>query len=431
MTMWGAASAAPHGHEWAEVIDARTRQLGFAGFMRQAFLWALLPIVALILISPSVADAQVATNITPTQTAPLDLNTEVETDGSTTLIIGGTRPGGGTNLFHSFDFFSLGADNTARFLNDMQLPTDNIFGRVIGGEASTIDGTLQTNNPLNAADPMNFGAAHLWLVNPSGLLLGPNARIEVGGSVSMSTANYLRFEFEGTSTLFDMLSSPASLGQLSVAPVVTFGFVGSNPGDITVQGSQFSVTDGQSISLVGGNVSIESGTAEGGIAQPAQLSAPNGKIQLASAASTGEFDTAALQALPNVDGTSFTSFGSVSLAQGSHLDVSGVNTVFVKGGQLVLSVNDATLSTSANSAPSDTVSLSPGSLLLTSNSGEDPGAELQLSASDVQMNGAFIGSVTTGSGGGDVRVMAGRLTIVNGAGIITAKVEVEQVGICS
>jgi filamentous hemagglutinin family protein len=182
-----------------------------------ALQWALLLTLLLVLNAPDTMYAQVVTNITPTTTAPLDLGTEVDTVGSTTEITGGTRPGSGTNLFHSFDFFTLGTNDVAHFMNGMMLPTTNIIARVIGGEASksVIDGTLRTNNPLNVADPMNFGAANLWLVNPSGLLLGPNARVEVGGSVSMSTANYLRFD--GTSALFDMLSSPASLGPLSVA----------------------------------------------------------------------------------------------------------------------------------------------------------------------------------------------------------------------
>ena len=218
----------------------------------QAFQWTLLPILLLVLNTSDATYAQVVTNIAPTTGTSLDLGTDVNPVGTTTQITGGTRPNNGTtpgtNLFHSFDSFTLGTGDIAHFMNDMQLPTTNIFTRVIGGELSTIDGTLRTNNPLNVTDPMNFGAANLWLVNPSGLLLGPNARIEVGGSVSMNTANYLRFEFEGTSAFFDMLSSPASLGPLSVAPVVAFGFVGSNPGAITVQGSQFSVTDGQSIS---------------------------------------------------------------------------------------------------------------------------------------------------------------------------------------
>jgi filamentous hemagglutinin family protein len=397
-------------------MDESTPSSRHSDSLGQTFLWALIPTLLLVLTPPNGTYAQIVTNITPTQTAPLDLGTDVNTVGTTTEITGGTRPNNGTNLFHSFDFFTLGTGDTAHFLNDMQLPTNNIFGRVIGGEVSTIDGTLQTNNPLNAADPMNFGAANLWLVNPSGLLLGPNVRIDVGGSVSMSTANYLRFD--GTSTLFDMLSSPASLGPLSVAPVVAFGFVGSNPGDITVQGSQFSVTDGQSISLVGGNVSIESGTAEGETDQPVQLSAPNGKIQLASAASTGEFDTATLQALPNADSTSFTSFGSVSLAPGSHINVSGASTVFIKGGQIVLSVNDAVLTTSQTSGEPETISLSQGSSIMTSNSGAEPGADVQITVGNLSLDGAgtTITTATFGDGnGGNITANVETLSVTNGA----------------
>ena len=370
---------------------------------------------------PAAGDAQVATNITPTTTAPLDIGTDVNTVGTTTQITGGTRPGNGTNLFHSFDSFTLGTGDVAHFMNDMQRPTTNIVGRVIGGEVSEIDGTLRTNNPLNTADPMNFGAANLWLVNPSGLLLGANARIEVGGSVSMSTANYLRFE--GTAALFDMLSSPASLGPLSVAPVAAFGFVGSNPGALTVQGSQFSVTEGQSISLVGGTISIESGTAEGGSVQPVRLSAPNGKIQLASAASSGEFDAATLQPLPNADGASFTSFGSVSLAPGSTINVSGTSTVSIKGGKIVVSVNDAvltTLTTSQTPGLPETISLNPGSSIVTSNSGTDQGADIQLIASHVEMDEASMSSTTTGAGpGGDITASVGTLSLTNSALIIT------------
>ena len=115
-----------------------------------------------------------------------------------------------------------------------------------------------------------------------------------------------------------------------------------------------SVTPGQSISLVGGNITIQSGTPEGGTAQPARLSAPNGKIQLASAASPGEFDAATLQPLPNVNTTSFTSFGSASLAPGSTIHVSGEQTASIRGGQFVLSVNDAVLSTAQSPGPPDT-----------------------------------------------------------------------------
>src|SRR5262245_12196366 len=57
-------------------------------------------------------------------------------------ITGGTR--NGTNLFHSFGFFSVGGGDTANFLNDSGLATSNIIGRVTGGQTSSIFGTIKT-----------------------------------------------------------------------------------------------------------------------------------------------------------------------------------------------------------------------------------------------------------------------------------------------
>ncbi len=96
---------------------------------------------------------------------------------------------------------------------------------------------------------------------------------------------------------FNAIPNLAADALLTALPVASFGFLGSNPGAITIQGTQFSVTEGQGISLVGGKVTIQSGTPDGGIST-SSTSAPNGKIQLASAASPGEFDAATLQALP-------------------------------------------------------------------------------------------------------------------------------------
>jgi hypothetical protein len=174
------------------------------------------------------------------------------------------------------------------------------------------------------------------------------------------------------------------------------------------------VTDGQSISLVGGDISIGLGTPEGGTAQPARLSAPNGNILLASAASPGEFDAATLQPLPNVDGASFTSFGSIALASGSSIDVSGASTVSIRGGQFVLSVNDATLTTSESPA-ADTILLSQGSSIVTSNSGAEPGADVQITVGTLQMDGAFIFSSALSEGkGGDIQVSAQNVTLNTG-----------------
>src|SRR6478609_8553640 len=89
-------------------------------------------------------------------------------------ITGGTRPGGGANLFHSFGDFNVPTNNIANFLNNSGLPTSNILGRVTAGNPSVIYGLIQTNGPGG------FGNANLFLMNPAGFLFGPNATLNVG-----------------------------------------------------------------------------------------------------------------------------------------------------------------------------------------------------------------------------------------------------------
>jgi filamentous hemagglutinin family protein len=425
-------------------MDDSTARSRHPDAIRTAFLWALLPSLVLVLNASDITYSQVVvtTNITPTTTAPLDLGTNVDTVGATTEIMGGTRPNNGTNLFHSFDYFDLGTGDVAHFMNDMQLPTDNIFARVIGGEVSTIDGTLQTNNPLDPADPMNFGAANLWLVNPSGVLLGPNARVEVGGSVSISTANYLRFD--GQSALFDMLSSPASLDQLTVAPVAAFGFLGPDlPSPITIQGSILEIPQGHSLSLVGGDLTVQAQTFEDGTIQAASLRAPGGQLNLVSVASPGEVLVPSFQTGPNINGASFTTMGTVTLKEGAGLDVSGQfdefgtpigngnsGTVFVRGGQLVMDASTILANTvgavdgaaiAVDIQVSQDVALSNGTLISAANFGSGRGGDVVIAAGNVYLlNTSTIITGSSGPGrGGDVHVTADSLTLENGSRMTT------------
>ena len=350
---------------------------------------------------PPITSSELNTQVSPPLTLPTG---QTQYD-----ITGGTRPDGGVNLFHSFGDFNVPNNNIANFLNDSGLATSNILGRVTEGNISNIFGTIRTTG---------FMGANLFLMNPAGFLFGPNATVNVGGMVAFTTADYLRL---ADGVRFNAIPDAAADALLSPAPVAAFGFLGSNPGAITVQGSQFTVTEGTGISLVGGNIAIESGTPDGGIAQPARLSAPNGKIQLASASSPGEFDATTLQALTNVDGALFTSFGSFSLAPGSNINVSGTNTVSIRGGQFVLSVNDAVLTTAESVGPQETISFNRGSSIVTSNSGAEPGADIQIIAGNFQMDGASIQSTTTGDRpGGNISITNTQtVNLSNGAQIVS------------
>lgn len=229
-------------------------------------------------------------------------------------ITGGTRPGGGGNLFHSFGEFGVPTDNIANILNDSALPTNNIFSRVTGGNPSNIFGTIQTQG---------FGNANLFLTNPAGIVFGPNATLNVGGATHFTTADYLRL---ADGVQFTALPG-AQDALLSVAPVAAFGFLEGNPSPISVEGSTLSVEEGQTLSLVGGDITIGSG-----------LNAPGGKIAVASVASSGEVLADTFASSPNVNGESFTAMGNISLLEGTTLDVSGDTggAVVIRGGQLMV-----------------------------------------------------------------------------------------------
>src|SRR5438093_6943801 len=170
-------------------------------------------------------------------------------------ITGGTRPGNGHNLFHSFGQFGVPTNNIGNFLNDSGLATSNILGRVTGGNVSNIFGTIQTTD---------FGNANLFLMNPAGFLFGPNATLNVGGMATFTSADYLRLT---DGVRFNAIPNAAADALLSTASVAAFGFLGSNPGAITVQGSHLSVQPDQGLSLVGGNITIQNGTLENGTIQ--------------------------------------------------------------------------------------------------------------------------------------------------------------------
>ncbi|MFY7804691.1 MAG: filamentous hemagglutinin N-terminal domain-containing protein, partial [Limnoraphis robusta] len=89
-------------------------------------------------------------------------------------IDGGAVRGG--NLFHSFQEFNIREGRGAYFSNPDNII--NILTRVTGGNISEILGTLGV-----------LGNANLFLINPNGIVFGPNARLDVGGSFFATTAD--------------------------------------------------------------------------------------------------------------------------------------------------------------------------------------------------------------------------------------------------
>ena len=177
--------------------------------------------------------------------------TTINTVGNQTDITGNQVSG--NNQFHSFTNFNIDAGKTANFIPN-NASIQNILSRVTGGTPSQIQGIIQSSSGVN-----------LFLMNPSGILFGNGASLNVQGSFTATTANAIGF---GNNNWFNAAGNN-SYANLTGTPN-QFGFNSANPGAIVNQGN-LSVTSGNSLNLIGGTV-INTGT----------LSAPGGNITIAA-----------------------------------------------------------------------------------------------------------------------------------------------------
>ncbi|QLE46952.1 filamentous hemagglutinin N-terminal domain-containing protein [Nostoc sp. C057] len=168
----------------------------------------------------------------------------------------------GTNLFHSFEQFSVSAERTAYFNNAIDI--QNIISRVTGNSISKIDGILKAN-----------GTANLFLINPNGIIFGPNASLNIGGSFVATTASSLNFadgtKFSATSPQAKpllTLSVPIGLQFGATAAPIRNQSQASPDGAVNIfgQGVGLQVQRGKTLALIGGNITLEGGniTARGG-----------------------------------------------------------------------------------------------------------------------------------------------------------------------
>ncbi|MEB3283306.1 MAG: filamentous hemagglutinin N-terminal domain-containing protein [Lyngbya sp.] len=324
-----------------------------------------LTILPILGIFSSVATAQ----IIPDQTLPN--NTTVTPEGNIFRVEGGTQAGG--NLFHSFQDFSIQTGSAVFFNNAVDI--QNIISRVTGGNLSLIDGLIQAN-----------GTANLFLLNPNGIIFGPNAQLNIGGSFVSSTANSLIFN---DGQVFSAIN-PQNPPLLSVN--VPIGLqLGSTPSAITNRSQAvgigldgnpaptgLQVQPGQNITLVGGNINLEGGnlTAFGGTIE---LGTVNNGVWLFG------------------NGTSFNSAasGQILLSENSQVTTNGLS-----GGAINLQ--------------SGKITLTNGSGLSANTLGDFDGQGINIQASEVNIqNQAFVSaSALLGRGaGGGININADKVTL--------------------
>ncbi len=156
------------------------------------------------------------------------------------LDITGTQVSG-KNQFHNFQTFNVNAGQTANFIPN-NATIQNILSRVSGGTPSQIQGVIQSTNGIN-----------LFLMNPSGILFGNGASLNLNGSFTATTANAIGF---GNNNWFNAAGN-SNLNALTGDPT-QFAFTSSNPGAIVNTGT-LTLPANQSLNLIGGTV-INTGT---------------------------------------------------------------------------------------------------------------------------------------------------------------------------
>ncbi|AFY58583.1 filamentous hemagglutinin family N-terminal domain protein [Rivularia sp. PCC 7116] len=211
---------------------------------------------------PNSASAQIVKDAT------LPNNSSIKTRDNIKVITGGTEAG--SNLFHSFEQFSVPTNTTAYFDNAANI--QNIITRITGKSISNIDGILRAN-----------GTANLFLINPNGIVFGENAALDIGGSFLATTASSINFA-DGTKFSATQPQT-APLLTINVPTGLQFGPTAApirnqsqaSQNDATnssVRTVGLQVPTGKTLALIGGDVNLEGGN----------LTADSGRIELGSVA---------------------------------------------------------------------------------------------------------------------------------------------------
>ncbi|CBN58921.1 MULTISPECIES: filamentous hemagglutinin N-terminal domain-containing protein [Kamptonema] len=297
----------------------------------------------------------------------------------------------GVSLFHSFREFNVGEGRGAYFANPNGII--NIFTRVTGGNPSNILGVLGVQ-----------GNANLFLLNPRGIIFGPNARLDLRGSFIGSTGSGIFFDNGFEFSAVDANAVPL----LAINIPVGLNFR-ENPGTI-VNTSQaigptptlpplpieipvsnklgLAVAPGQTLALIGGDIQLQGGN----------LTAYSGQILLGSVQSPGlvQFEPTALGLNLNYD--NIQNFGNLEM-NGAFINTSGLGggKIDIRGSNVTVSSSGILGLTLGNIDGRDininaqNLRIDKGSQIIPATLGDGMGSDLNIHATDsVEMIGLGI-----------------------------------------
>lgn len=338
----------------------------------------------------------------------------------------------GRHLIHSFDLFDVGEGDTARFLAPAGVgPGDirSVIARVTGPRSSQIDGAIDTDADL--------AGAHLFLLNPHGVLFGDGASVDLDGSLSISTADALEFEDEGGSSTgaLPVAAVPPSGGWASLdGEPGRFVFRGGRAGAVRLGGEFYLASDSAESPGWRGDLTVAAGSVEiagGAILKAGDCEAGCSGSSIASLATLGiaavgegaaevpvldvasaTFDVSGLDLRPFGDTLGEPSPGDVRIGRGAELatvvqDV-GQGRIVLRGGRLTIAATARLDAAGMNEdAPRNAIDVAfEGDVAIGGLSAEAPAEVLPDFLYELQS-----GWIDTEEPTGGIRIEAGQLTL--------------------
>ncbi|MEI2577789.1 two-partner secretion domain-containing protein [Scytonema sp. PRP1] len=286
----------------------RRLQLGLAGCCSLVGAYAL--------TTSEQANAQITPDATLSSESSVVTPNLVIRDLASDRIDGGAIRG--SNLFHSFQSFSVPTGGTAFFNNPANV--QNILTRVTGGSISNIDGLIRAN-----------GTANLFLLNPNGIVFGPNASLNIGGSFVTTTADAIGLAngdiFSANpgqpvpSQVLNVNPNALFFNQLAAQAIINRSTANNSTG--------LQVPPGQSLLLVGGNVGLEGG----------QIISPGSRVELGAVAGQGSVGLSGTASEWRLSFPDSVARADVSLSNSAVIDARGGG-----GGSMIITARNLTLS---------------------------------------------------------------------------------------
>ena len=302
-------------------------------------------------------------------------------------ITGGARRG--ANLFHSFQEFSIDQGRVAYFANPDGV--ENILGRVTGRGESEILGQLGV-----------LGEANLFLLNPNGIVFGPNSSLYIGGSFLASTADAIEFGEQGwfsatrpdiPSPLLTINPSAFFFNQMSTGDIIVRSTTPIDPNLGTVG---LSIGTGDNLVLLGGDITVEGGG----------LNAPGGRIDLGAVESTG---TIKLKADGRFIFPAEVQRGEIVFTEAARVDVRTSE----RGGEIAITAQRISLTEGSRLR----AGILPGQGSLESQAGDiglDATEQISITESSAISNAVFPNSV---GNAGNIEITTSLLKVLDGSGL--------------